>query len=96
MQSQSFSKLRTKVRHDKITPLDIKHNEIAVKELRDLIQSQSTASGDAVCLKPNDRLKDLISAISNWILTNSASENLTLVCNLLLLLMTSLGFDYSF
>jgi hypothetical protein len=38
----------------------------------------------------------MLNAIANWILANSASENLTLVCSLLHVTLAKLGFSHQF
>ena len=48
------------------------------------------------CLAYSDKLRDFVTLLSSWVLANSASESLTVVCNLLQFMLIRSGFKTEF
>ena len=47
-------------------------------------------------LRPNEFHKDFINSLSGWILVNSSSESLTIICNIIMLYLENVGFSHEF
>eukprot|EP00347_Sterkiella_histriomuscorum_P018804 403344113 len=76
---------------------DAKLNEQALKEFRDcLLKNQNQNIVNLEFKQQPDQLREFINILANWILGNSASENLTLVCSILLMISQRLGFTHQY